>query len=508
MNILTKKRAQKKIKTLIERTDKLDLLRSMWIIDRTWCDPEFVCPQGYDFPQELFTGDISNPNKIHAWEIETLVTEIFYWPRKDGPKIGNAKAWGLVRQLVNTLRKLENAEYRSGTDITREMSRIFFRQIPWQPNDWQGADFVRWWSIFEDPNLISIFKKKTGIALPNFIVIGLLWNEYFNESFLVSKPSISTLKKVSTEDIDKFIALTSISQEMATEEARRIKLSSNTVAFKESFLRPRPLIRVKTQGDISYLRPLEMLLKWRLSSGLYYDVIEDVQSRNLIGDAFEDYIRDLLKAKLKGYEVREPIPYGTKQKYKESPDALICKNDVVCMMVECKAVKLTLPVQISLEDTEDRERVIKDLAKGVKQLCEFEQSLLQGIEKIDLELDNQTIPILVTLDNFIFLSHDLKNSIFTKAKELALKDGINTDRIEKNEIVLCTSAELEHLMTCFSVDSTFEILRDSIKKENRNNVFPAVMNQHSDKKLELPKHPLSERINKFLSHFLQENNTY
>ena len=222
------------MKALIERTDKLVLLEAMWIIDRAWCDPEFQRPTDVDYPQEFFDAEIPDAHAIFGWEVETLVTEILYWPERVGDRAGNPKSWAYISTLVNALRKIENFESAasSASNIQRELMRIAFRQFAWQSPNWQSAEFVRWWSIMAHPELSSIFLSRIGMPFEKFVTIGVLWNQLFNKKWQTRKPTIANALDLTNAEIERFIAAAACDLAAAQSETPELK---NTYPFSRVF---------------------------------------------------------------------------------------------------------------------------------------------------------------------------------------------------------------------------------------------------------------------------------
>jgi hypothetical protein len=498
---LRRDQARKKIKTMIERSDKVDLLKSMWVIDRARNDRNFAPPPEFDLPTDFIGATFGDQCVIHPWEVETLLTEILYWPTKEGDRRGNPTAWSFISTLTNALRKLENFEYgASGVDVIREVHRILYRQIIWQQKQIGGAPFVRWWSIISEPALAKIFEDSTGIELRKFIIIGSMWNVIFNRSFLSPRMTPGQIQELSIYDIDAFIAATSISLAAAQAEAKVSRSSSDATAYRKGILRRSPILVIQRKDRRLFVRPIETLLKWRISSGLYYDVIATEGARNIIGTQFEIYMRDLLKAKFGDLNVRPEFPYGTKKRPKKSPDNLLVDGDEIKWIIECKTAKIPYGVQTSAVKTADHDRVADDLAKGVAQVCAFEEDVAAGIENVSLRLAPDMVPIVVTLDDWLFFGPIFRDEIFNRAANIARFNGRSTKRIEARQVVLCSAAELEIILSEYDVASVLNLGRvlDPSKREHMTLSAFRELNVPMD----VPHYPLSDRLDEIFAPFL------
>lgn len=322
---LSREIKRKHLQNLLSRSNKPDMLVSMWVLDRAWSDPNFKPPPEYNFPRELFEGDITSKYCVYGWEIETLITELLRYQTRPGRRTTNSRSWEVFSRLINYLRAIEDAEFSIERDnpIEREMTRLAHRQMRWQSNNWQAAQYVRWWSIFFESKLAVAFQRITGISTQDFVRIGVVWNNSLNSKAWSAAPT--------HKDIEAFLALTSASIESLETESAKAASQSTSTAYRRGVLRQTPIVSVRNKSQMRYVRPIEALLQWRLSSGLYYDVIGDKQVRdaNLIGENFEVYIRELWAAKFSTARVSGDLSYKLKGKSRRTPDVLVVSGTVL-----------------------------------------------------------------------------------------------------------------------------------------------------------------------------------
>lgn len=496
-------RDKKRLKKILSRTNKLELLKTIWVLDRMWFDPNFQFPNGYEFPDDALPQDFSNPNTIYPWELETLVTEILRVKLNPGEKQGNARSWALIATIVNLLRSIENLEYvsRNQDSIFREISRIGYRQFRWQGGNWQGAEYIRWWSILREEGLQVAFERNTGVSVKKFMAVGIVWNNILNTSWVSQEIQNKDVTDISSEDVTAIVNRLSAPIAQLETDSRAVVVEAGSTAYRRGVLRATPIVKHTLSTGNVYFRPVEMLLKWRLSSGLYYDVIVDpeVQNGNMIGNSFEKYVCDLLAAKFSNWQVSGEQEYGTRRNRKKTPDVVVTDNNATQLVIECKAIKLPLGVQITIDDIPERERVINDLVKGVRQVCEFQTSLAAGIPDLDFVHSDNMINIVVTLDDWLFMGHDIKREIKERAILRLEEQGKQEAAQLVENVILCTSDELETLVTVFSTESVVETLRASLTEEHIDSALGAVMTQISDGRLDQPVNPLADRLDEFLS---------
>jgi hypothetical protein len=500
---LRRHRARKKLHKLISRSEKVDLLSTMWVLDRAWSDPEYRPPYGYDFPRELFGGSFPHQLSVYPWEVETLVTEILRINPNPGRRLGQPRSWAYVSQVVNNLRVIEDAEYALGTPsfIECEMSRTAHRQFRWQSSNWQGAELTRWWSIFSEPNLAQAIERALGTSLKKFITIALRWNGAFNKQPIQSKLQNNGVSWITDQDIAATVAAISAPIEQLMASSIDNTLASSSTAYRRGVLRERPIISFKRNGEIHYHRPIEMLLKWRLSAGLYYDVISDksVRDNNWIGFSFEKYIKDLWQAKFPHKMITGDLVYGPKARLRRTPDVLVTCDGLLTHIVECKVAKMQLVVQTSLENSEARTRVVNDIANGVKQVCEFALTVETNASELSLKKSASALLIVVTLDDWIFFGNDMRLEILALARSKLEVEGMGIAVVLVDDVILCTADDLELLFTVQDSNAVDDVMRRSLLPEHKGWPLNAVIASNKTGRLERPRNPLADRLPHFIS---------
>jgi hypothetical protein len=266
-----------------------------------------------------------------------------------------------------------------------------------------------------------------GVSLKKFRLMGFAWCLVLKENVYVNYPTAEKALDLSTDDIKAFVNGTCASLAEAIAGAKEIVATGAEIDFRRSNLRQRPVIMIGDNNQ--FICPIWQLFLWRITSGLYYDVVGDVRAPHEIGKRYEKYAQELLSAVAVGFEVRGEINYGTAKKPKLSPDCIVHRSGAVEMLIECKAKKLPQVAQHSMVDTRERNDSIEELARGVVQLCRFEQALLNGA--VGLSRSDELVLLLVTLDDFIFTGPDITGSVFSRSKEIASAAGEHFLRIEQ-----------------------------------------------------------------------------
>jgi hypothetical protein len=275
--------------------------------------------------------------------------------------------------------------------------------------------------------------------------------------------------------------------------SREIVREFSEIDFRRSALRQKPVVIVGNQ----YIRPIEQLLTWRITSGLYYDVIGDSRSANEIGSQYEKYTRELFRAFVKNRKVDGDFRYGTRQRSQRAPDCIVHDNGAVQVIVECKAKKLPLVAQTAMIETRERAIAVGEIANGVAQVRLFRQALLNGVVP-DFHLAESATLIVVTLDDWVFVGADIKDDIFKQAREISLAKGLNAETIGDCDVVLCTAAELDRLTSRYSYDTLRLICDRNLEEKYKNYPLTGVANECFKEKRHQAEYPLQAKLDKLI----------
>jgi hypothetical protein len=480
----------KRLRKLFSRLPKSDWLFAAWVIDRGHGNKGFRQPPGFNYPQRYLTADTHENGAVRGWEIETLTTECLACLVKQGRRTLDVRNWPAIAEVVTLLRDVGNAEtgMTEPEAVLRNVRRSMSQQIPWQVHSHTIEDYVRWWSIFQSEKLQSIFEARMGVSFRNFIVMGFAWCLVLKENSHVAYPKAEDALGVTPSDINAFVKGTCMSLAEAVAGAKEIVTTGAEIDFRRSNLRQKPVIMLGKNDQ--FICPIWQPFLWRITSGLYYDVVGDVRAPHEIGKQYEIYTQKLMSAVAVDLQVTGEMNYGTAKKPKLSPDCIIHRAGAVEMLVECKAKKLPQVAQHSMIETKERAGAIEELAKGVVQLCRFEYALQKSMVT-DRSASDDIVLLLVTLDDWVFTGPDITSSVFERATEIASAAEECFARIEKRHLTFSTARELDELCSHYSFNDIKRICAACAEERYRDY---AVVNiaREGFKKERLPKnYPLA-----------------
>ncbi|AOG07552.1 hypothetical protein [Bosea sp. RAC05] len=482
---------RQRFRKMLSMADDVELMRASWVLDRA-VDPSFKIPIGYDYPEKYLRAGIDEPGRIWPWELETLLIEALGTPKNPGNRSANPRAWSFWAEIVSALRSAENAEggNRPRGPILRHLNRILYRQVQWQARQQNLADFVRWKSIFSDPSLSDLYVTKNGMCPLKFQMIGLGLSSILDESQETTISYEYESKQFRSDEIRTFIKMASRTITQIREDCHSVVMRSE-LAHRESPLRRFPLIKI-SDNPTRLISPLRQPLFWRITEGMYYDVVSIPASRNLIGSGFEIFQRRLISTAYKDYNVSGDISYGPIRLNRRSPDVTITQDNNLEIAFECKAKKIPLVDKISIEHDLANSIAVSEIAKGVFQLARFRHDLRSGIVEGMQETEHSQYVIL-TLDEWNFVGPITKDAAFLKAAEMLDRQRININ-FDLREITFCTAGDLDLFVTRLPLGRLRELFAKNRQPQFREHAPNSLAAEFYEKPAKWRDYPLASEF--------------
>jgi hypothetical protein len=483
---------------LLSRCVQIDMAEAIWVLNSARGKTHVVLPPDYNYPINYITAKIGEEGSIFGWELETILTTTFGLKKNLGNRTLNPRSWASISTILNYQRKIEDCQsvLPSIEQILESMTRLLYRQLPWQEHATLRSPMAgRWWLIFCTPNLRDAFIAKAGVDIDKFVKLSLVLYELFGKNPYCVKPKQLSLLGISETDIIVILNLLSSSEDEISQKCKHATKSEREAAYRISPFRERPLIRITRNNTVQYMCPMQQLLAWRITKGLYYDVVSQPDAPRLIGAAFENYMVRLCKAAFPEAMVSGDFNYGTKTKPKQSPDVVISLDGEVIFVIECKGKRATKAIQLQLGQSKEKTMATDEIAKGVAQLSIFYERLSRG-EVEGLKPSSKICSLVVTLDDWIFWGDSLDPYVTMRAQELLKRNVTPESQIEK--IAFCNAFDFERLVSNFTLLQILEIIPASRIGEYRTHrLWDFAQSNLKDREFE-PSYPLQHELNAFL----------
>lgn len=327
-------------------------------------------------PIDAATDGILGPHAIYPWELETLANEMFAVHRPTFTSLVDFGDWPRLAWLTDVLRRLEGAEYRdrrSDQDIFTELGRIGARQFEWQRGFTTTAEFYRSVVIYGQGECGRFLSDRHGVTVADMTFVGYgLMAAMLQDPLLRPRVDLAVLEDLGVSRVaigrvlDRIAAPIDVVRAAATD----LRGLGTGTAYAPSILRRYPSILMGA-GRRRLRTPLPELLVARVTSGLFYDVVEGGGPvRAEYGVNFETYTHRLLGVMIPDLDLRREWEYQAGGSTSRTPD-LISLNvqGAVDLVMECKAARMSVTARFG-EDPSG-ERGYEEMAKGVTQLWRF-----------------------------------------------------------------------------------------------------------------------------------------
>ena len=362
-------------------------------------------------------------------------------------RVMNCRDFNALATMVNLLRRLDNAEtgvVLRRMNAMREMPRLGHHQFEWQRGFWNTELVYRWHFLFGGPLCRSYFEEKTGVCIPDLTLYGLCVHGLLEEQPGWMERQLLDLPLFDRGVTEAALPLLSAPITVARENARLLETDAWTTSYRPSQYRQTPLISI---GDPPRLyAPLRDLIYVRITSGLFYDVVDGPQPvRNEIGDRFEDYSRDLLAGALPNLQASRSVAYQFNGKSMKSPDVLLRDSDRVAAVFECKARRMSFAARYAEDQVAEGGGGFDELIKGICQIWRFFAHIRLGCAE-GIVIDEATSGVLLTLDNWLTMSGELQRELADLARERAAQRYPEITLADQRPIVFCSIEELEQTL--------------------------------------------------------------
>ncbi len=456
------------LREMLARCPDDGFLQLAWAVNMLQSDVGTDVRPYLRYPLEAAATHPDSPYAIHKWEIETLLTVLLTTTKRAESQSVRFDVFDVFSGACNLLRSIEDDESAmllQHENFMLELHRIAHRQFGWQRGFASTERLYRFVYVYAQGACADFFERKYGISVQDFLRVGFLLFTQLHRSPWTRIVSLDQLG-VDLSMIERSLRLLSRSLPEIRSEARALidRFRQNSpvrVAYLPSALRQFPIITSPEHG--TYISPLPQLIMLRITTGLYYDLVDGPQ--NLINEAngrFEEYVRILLKGFFTRFEILPSQPYGTKKAPKASPDILIKDGDQIVAIIECKATKLTHEAQFAVNPMEDAVRGYAQLVKGIIQVWKFFSDARRGVFNA-IPLADGAYGILLTMDAWMQMSEGLQKEAMALARK-NLVDAPDITEADMKPIIFCSMQELSDIMFVSTEDQFLTTLENGISE--------------------------------------------
>lgn len=414
--------------------------------------------EGQRLPERLGLGVPQSFNireRVYPWDLEILVREIIL---NAGPHGSDGlHLWNKLTEGINHVRRLEGMPYGDGperADVMIDLQRIAHRQFRWQSGSTKrSAQIVRALKIFGGAELDIKVQEQTGMDMTRLLQLGMaVGGRLLRRPVLQLDADYSALG-IPIEVSHAFLERLALDLPTIRDCTRECQQYNDAWLYASFPLEHYPLIRVDPTRSNHVLCPVPRYLMNRVSSGVFYDIVNADGFANAYGDAFQRYIGEVIEKVLPSprFNVLEEEPYSpTKATLKHGTDWVV-SDGTGHLFIECKTKRLSL----GAKNVTDEAAVAKDLAAMSQAVVQTYKNIRDAVDGLTTwRPDGQAIyPLIVTLEDWHLFSTRFTSRLYEEIREALTAADINADIVDEMPYSIASASELETLLQVVAASS-------------------------------------------------------
>ena len=388
---------------------------------------------------------------IYAFQLETLCKEIVANAPLNPDAPVTLSYWDQFASVINAIKALEediHSQLVSKDRIWTELVRIAHRQFPWQENLPSSSLLMRHYMIYTSPRLQKQFEEQFEYSPDEHFLMGTLLFGHFSDHFALGTPIRYEVENVRHESLMRLLDAISIGPDKFKSLLQAENKIDEQYAYRYSSLRKYPLVKLGHYGRVEYICPMPILLLWRLTSGLYYDLCGSGEFGDNFGHAFQQYIDGLAHeaASSSRLTVISEKSYKAGRDRKDTADLIV--HDTAAIFVEVKTKRLTQSAKEEIDSDDALNAQLEYQADNVVQLYksiqDYENNLYPGFP---YDEGMEIFPVIVTLESWHLFGHVQLGFVEERVRAKLQRVGIDVSICDQYPYTFCAASEFERCMS-------------------------------------------------------------
>lgn len=486
----------------LQRADPEAFITALWASNALQTGrSELAVPTLRRVPADAATDGMLGSHAIYPWELETLANELFALSGSTFSSLIDFADWPTLAWLVNMLRNVEGEEYwarRDEIDIRKELGRIGARQFEWQRGFTTTAEFYRNVVIYGQGECARFMAARHGVSVVDMTFVGYaLMAALLKQPMLRHRNDLAMLHDLGVTKSSLRRVLVRIAAPVGTVrvEAAELRLHAAGTAYSPSILRRYPCI-LMGPGGRRLRAPLPDLVIARVTSGLFYDVVEGGGSiRAEYGGNFEAYAHRLFKAMIPNLDLLREWEYRAGGSTSRTPDLVsLTAEGAVELAMECKASRMSVTARFG-EDPSG-ERGYDEMAKGVTQIWRFFSHCRRGLT--GRVATPEAKGLLLCLDDWFLARSSMAEDVLARAHARAdlIDGGLPVE--DRRPIGFASINEIEMALRRASKDTFMRTVDIASSPERRGWMFQFLHEEVAGDRGERRPYPFEDELEELL----------
>ena len=443
---------------------KLDLNDTLGVIRAYASYRTLPNPVPFPVDMEVHRAVYTDERLILPWEMEALAREALIVCGHQLSTNYTARKWNTFSSLINKLREIDNHISSSVVDSNNVMQEVTVRlahlQFKYQEELPSMTSLLRYRRIFGHAAVEPIVQTKTGLSPKQLFTIGAcLWYQYASQFLGINYPLDElTLPDISHADYDTFMQRYSLPMQDMKRRLTAERKLDDTFMCQFHALQRHPLIFTELYGRAAHICPVPTLFFWRITSGLFYDLVGERGFDNAFGDSFQDYVGQMLEKTFNGTVTTV---------YPEEPDTRPKRSDWIIdqptafMLVECKTKRMTIGARTTIQDDNELRAQLEVIGEAVVQSYQALEAYKNGsyhTRQYPYNPTKEPFICVVTLETWHLMGPQLfLLKEIVKGKLLQVR--LNPDLMEQVPFVVCSMNEMEEFAFLLKTNDLADIIR-------------------------------------------------
>ncbi len=378
---------------------------------------------------------------VWPWELEILAREIVLNATTKGDR--SLRRWNDLAGAINHIKRLDNEAYTAfgdQRDVLLEMHRIVHRQFPWQIRIGVNP-LMRAFRIFGGGAVEAIVIREFGLTMRQVLLIGIAMTGHFQKSAVMSNYDCSELGIPQDSARALFARITS---KLDILRALTVKQQSYGPDWSYSWnpLEATPLVSFDQNHPERVICPIPFYLLRRVSTGIFYDLVNTPDFDNAFGKSFEIYVGEVIEFTCKPprFAIMPEESYYIGSKKFHGVDWVL-SDDTGHLFIEAKTKRLTLGAKIrSVNDDLDR-----DLVTMATAIVQHYQNILRALDgKTRWKPDGLPIyPLILTLEDWFIFSPTVVNILNNQVGRLLHERDVSKQVLTDMPFTIVSAHEFE-----------------------------------------------------------------
>ena len=392
----------KSLRSYMRRFDLLSSLTDVWHYSLHIMEYQPL-PAGYAFGKSApMLQRLSE--LLHPWDLDILARELVLNATRRGTRrLKNGKH---LIEVIGHIQRVGQTIYAADggpqIDYVFDLHRGGHRQLRWQIDEGVPA-MMRALRVYGEVAVEPIVIRELGMTIQQLLRLGVTVRGCFLKNFYLSTNLDCSELGISREASDAFFKRVTCTLEQLKERTAACQRYDRDWLYTLNPLEHTPLVSIDPALPDRVLCPIPRYLMRRVSSGIFYDLVDSKNFANPFGKSFEAYVGDVIKLTCPSsrFTTLAEEPYQVGVRRMNGVDWVLSDN-TGHLFIECKAKRLTL----NAKTLSNHAALDKDLAIMAEAIAQHYQNIRRALDgKTRWVPDGRPVfPLVLTLEDWFIFS--------------------------------------------------------------------------------------------------------